>query len=338
MKYEDSGVNIGKGKRAMEAISRHVKSTWTSDVLSDTGAFGGLYALGDRCQEPVLVSSMDGVGTKIIIARLAERYDTVGQDLVNHCVNDILVQGARPLFFLDYIASGALGTEVVASIVEGISVACKEHGCALIGGETAEMPDVYQGEDFDLAGCIVGVIEKEEIIDGSAITSGDRVIALPSNGCHTNGYSLVRKIVFGELGLGVNDFVDELGCTVADEFLKIHASYLDSFDVIRRGARIKGMAHITGGGIPDNLDRILPVSCDAEIKKGSWPVPKVFDFLQKKGGVSDTEMYHVFNMGLGMMLVVSQEDEQKILSNLAGKMAIHSVGEIVKGNRTVSLV
>lgn len=338
MKYEDSGVDIEKGKQAKEAISRHVKSSWTPEVLSDTGAFGGLYALGDRCSEPVLVSSMDGVGTKIIIAKLAGRFNTVGQDLVNHCVNDILVQGARPLFFLDYIASGALDPEVVAALVEGIAVACKEHGCALIGGETAEMPDVYQGDDFDLAGCIVGVVDKEEIIDGKAIVPGDRVIALPSNGCHTNGYSLVRKIVFGELGLNANDFVDELGCTVADEFLKVHASYLDAFDVIRKVAHIKGMAHITGGGIPDNLDRILPAACDAEIKKGSWPIPKVFEFLTEKGGVSEAEMYQVFNMGLGMMIVISKEDEQKIMSDLAGEMTIHSVGEIVKGSGTVSLV
>ena len=257
---------------------------------------------------------------------------------MNHCVNDILVQGARPLFFLDYIASGALDPEVVAALVEGIAVACKEHGCALIGGETAEMPDVYQGDDFDLAGCIVGVVDKEEIIDGKAIVPGDRVIALPSNGCHTNGYSLVRKIVFGELGLNANDFVDELGCTVADEFLKVHASYLDAFDVIRKVAHIKGMAHITGGGIPDNLDRILPAACDAEIKKGSWPIPKVFEFLTEKGGVSEAEMYQVFNMGLGMMIVISKEDEQKIMSDLAGEMTIHSVGEIVKGSGTVSLV
>jgi phosphoribosylformylglycinamidine cyclo-ligase len=336
MKYKDSGVNIDKAKRAKAAMIKHVKSTWSPQVLSGPGAFGGMFSLAGY-KDPVLVSSVDGVGTKLIVARVAGRCDTVGQDLVNHCVNDILVQGARPLFFLDYIASGSLDPDVVTSIVEGIAIACRAHGCALIGGETAEMPDVYHGEDFDLAGCIVGVVEKGEIIDGSTISPGDRVIGLPSNGLHTNGYSLARKIVFGELKLRVEDYVDELGCTVGEELLKIHVSYLDAFSRISRIATVKAMAHITGGGIKDNLSRVLPGTCDARIEKGTWPVPRVFDFLREKGEVGESEMYQVFNMGLGMTLVVSAGDEKKILSSLKKEMDVYSVGEIVAGRGAVTL-
>jgi phosphoribosylformylglycinamidine cyclo-ligase len=337
MKYEESGVDIERGKRAKKAMAKHVSSTWGPEVLSETGAFGGLFRLGAGYEDPVLVSSVDGVGTKLIAARLAGRYDTVGQDLVNHCVDDILVQGARPLFFLDYIASGSLDPVVVVSVVEGISIACRAHRCALIGGETAEMPDVYQGEDFDLAGCIVGVVERANIIDGSGIQPGDRVLGLPSNGLHTNGYSLVRKIVFDKLGLGVGDFVDELGCTVGDELLKIHRSYLDAFDRISAFVPVKGMAHITGGGIRDNLARVLPDDCSAVIRKGTWPVPKVFDFLQIGGGVEQAEMFQVFNMGLGMLVIIDADDEKRVIDELRGTLEIYSVGGIEKGDGTVSL-
>ena len=338
MRYKDSGVSIDRGRRAKDAIARHVKSTRTPEVLSETGAFGGLFALPERYESPVLVSSIDGVGTKLIVARLAGRFDTVGQDLVNHCVNDILVQGATPLFFLDYVASGVLDPDVAAAVVEGIAVACRSHGCALIGGETAEMPDVYQGEDFDLAGCIVGVVERKDIVDGSTIVPGDRVLGLPSNGLHTNGYSLVRSIFFDKLGLGVDDYVDELGCQVGEELLKVHVPYLETFIMIHRFARVKGMAHITGGGISDNLSRILPSGCDARIGKGTWPGLKIFDFLREKGDITEAEMYQVFNMGLGMLLVVGADDEERILSNLEGKTPIHSVGEIVPGNGTVHVI
>jgi phosphoribosylformylglycinamidine cyclo-ligase len=337
MKYRDSGVDIEKGKLAKKAMIEHVRKTWTPRVLSGPGAFGGMFSLSGF-GDPVLVSSVDGVGTKLIVARMAGRYDTVGQDLVNHCVNDILVQGARPLFFLDYIASGSLDPAVVLSIVEGLSIACREHGCALIGGETAEMPDLYQGEDFDLAGCIVGVVEKDAIVDGSAVLPGDRVIGLPSNGLHTNGYSLARKIVFDKLGLRPNDRVEELGCTVAEALLKVHVPYLAAFTEISSVGKVKAMAHITGGGIADNLSRVLPRSCGATVFKGSWPVPKIFEFLWTKGEVDETEMYQVFNMGLGMTFVVSAEDEKKILSRLGKELEIHSVGEIVSGTGGVSLV
>ena len=336
MKYKDSGVNIEKAKRAKGAMITHVKSTWTPEVLSGPGAFGGMYSLAGY-KDPVLVSSVDGVGTKLIVARMAGRFDTVGQDLVNHCVNDILVQGARPLFFLDYIASGSLDPGVVTSLVEGMAIACRTHRCALIGGETAEMPDVYQGEDFDLAGCIIGVVEREDIINGRKVAPGDRVIALPSNGLHTNGYSLARKIVFEELQLGVGDFVDELGCTVGDALLKVHVSYLDAFTKISEVAKVKAMAHITGGGIKDNFERVLPGACDARIRKGTWPALKVFDFLGKRGKVEESEMYQVFNMGVGMILVVSAADEKKILSSLGSEMNIYSIGEIVAGRGSVIL-
>jgi len=337
MKYKDSGVNIEKAKRAKTAMLEHVKKTWTPQVLSGPGAFGGMFSLAGY-RNPVLVSSVDGVGTKLIVARMAGRYDTVGQDLVNHCVNDILVQGARPLFFLDYIASGSLDPAVVTSIVEGLSIACREHGCALIGGETAEMPDLYQGEDFDLAGCIVGVVERDEIVDGSSVVPGDRVIGLPSNGLHTNGYSLARKIVFDKLGLRAGDRVEELGCTVAEALLRVHVPYLAAFAKISAIGKVKAMAHITGGGIADNFSRVLPRTCGARVFKGSWPVPKIFDFLRTKGEVDEAEMYQVFNMGLGMTLVVSGEDEKKILSSLGKELEIHSVGEIVAGKGGVSLV
>ena len=336
MKYKDSGVNIEKAKRAKTDMIKHVKSTWTPEVLSGPGAFGGMYSLAGY-RDPVLVSSVDGVGTKLIVARMAGRFETVGQDLVNHCVNDILVQGAKPLFFLDYIASGCLDPDVVTSIVEGIAIACRTHRCALIGGETAEMPDVYQGEDFDLAGCIIGVVERGDIIDGSKVAPGDRVIALPSNGLHTNGYSLARKIIFEELQLGVGDYIGELGCTVGEELLKVHVSYLDAFTRISKVAKVKAMAHITGGGIKDNLSRVLPGTCDARIEKGAWPVLRVFDFLGKKGEVEEPEMYQVFNMGLGMTLVVSAADEKRILSSLGSEMDVYTVGEIVAGRGSVVL-
>lgn len=337
MKYRESGVNIEKAKLAKKAMLEHVRKTWTPRVLSGPGAFGGMFSLSGF-RDPVLVSSVDGVGTKLIVARMAGRYDTVGQDLVNHCVNDILVQGARPLFFLDYIASGSLDPAVVLSIVEGLSIACRAHGCALIGGETAEMPDLYQGEDFDLAGCIVGVVERDEIVDGSSVVPGDRVIGLPSNGLHTNGYSLARKIVFDKLGLRAGDRVEELGCTVADALLEVHVPYLAAFTKINSVGKVKAMAHITGGGIADNFARVLPRSCDARVFKGTWPVPKIFDFLRARGEVDEAEMYQVFNMGLGMTFVVSPEDEKKILARLGTELGICRVGEIAAGTGGVALV
>jgi phosphoribosylformylglycinamidine cyclo-ligase len=333
MKYDDSGVNIDRADRAKASIAERVKATWGPGVLSDTGAFGGLFALDRSYKDPVLVSSIDGVGTKLLVAVKANRYDTVGQDLVNHCVNDILVQGARPLFFLDYFAAGVLQPEVVESVVSGLATACGENGCALIGGETAEMPGLYGSDDFDLAGCVVGVVEKDKIIDGRHIEPGDVVYGLPSSGLHTNGYSLVRKIVFEEMGLGVDDEVEELGCTVGGELLRIHRSYLRPVTTLMETVRIKGLAHITGGGIVGNLPRILPKDCGAVIHKGSWPVPPVFELLRKRGGVDEPEMFRVFNMGLGMLVVVGGDDAEKLQHSQGA--AVHRVGEIRPGDGTV---
>jgi len=285
----------------------------------------------------VLVSSMVGVGTKILVASMARRFDPVGQDLVNHCVNDILVQGARPLSFLDYIAAGTLDPAIVAGVVSGLSKACRENGCALIGGETAEMPGVYHGDDFDLAGTIIGVVERDRIIDGRTIVPGDVILGLESNGLHTNGYSLARRIVFDALGLSVDDRVEELGGTVADELLRVHRSYLAPVFELMESVTVKGLAHITGGGVLENLPRILPASCAAVIRNGSWPVPAVFRFLAAKGEVAEMEMFRVFNMGLGMLVVVGKDDAPRVAKTAAG-LTVHTVGEVTTGDRVVTVV
>ena len=336
MKYKDSGVNIEKAGRIKKSLSQLVKASWGENVLSEIGHFGGLFSLPAGYKEPVLVSSVDGVGTKVLVAKMAGVFDTVGQDLVNHCANDILVQGARPLFFLDYVAAGVLDEEVVVSLVAGLGKACAENGCALIGGETAEMPGLYQGSEFDLAGCIVGIVEKSSIIDGSRVEPGDVVFALPASGMHTNGYSLARKIFFDQQGLRVNDRVDELGCTVGEELLKVHTSYVKPVTELIHRADVKGLAHITGGGVIENLPRILPRSCDAVINKGAWPVLPVFTYLQEKGNISETEMYTVFNMGLGMIVITGPEDADSVLK-YNGDMDIYRVGEITAGEGKVVL-
>jgi phosphoribosylformylglycinamidine cyclo-ligase len=336
MKYQDSGVNIEKAGRIKKSLSQLVKASWDEHVLSEIGHFGGLFSLPGGFKEPVLVSSVDGVGTKVLVAKMAGVYDTVGQDLVNHCANDILVQGARPLFFLDYIAAGELDEGVVISVVAGLSKACANNGCALIGGETAEMPGLYQGSEFDLAGCIVGVVEKSSIIDGRRITPGDAVFALPSSGLHTNGYSLARRIFFDRLGLGIGDRVDELGCTVGEELLKVHTSYVRPVNGLIQRADVKGLAHITGGGLIENLPRILPRSCNAVIDRGSWPVPPVFTFLRERGEIDEREMYTVFNMGLGMIVITSPEDAGSVLKFNDGP-DIYRVGRITAGEGKVVL-
>jgi phosphoribosylformylglycinamidine cyclo-ligase len=313
-----------------------VKKTWGDDVLSQIGSFGGLFRVPSGMRDPVLVSSMDGVGTKLLVARAARRYDTIGQDLVNHCVNDILVQGARPLFFLDYVAAGTIQPEMIASIVSGLAQACGENGCALIGGETAEMPGLYQPGDFDLAGTIVGVVERDGIIDGAGIVPGDVVFALPSNGLHTNGYSLARRVAFDTLGLEIDARVEELGGTVADEYLRVHRSYRAAVDEIAAAVKIKGLAHITGGGVLENLPRILPDGCGARIRRGSWPVPAVFEWIAKHGDVVEGEMYRVFNMGAGMLVVVSAEDAARMPASADG-LALSRAGDIVRGDGSVSV-
>jgi phosphoribosylformylglycinamidine cyclo-ligase len=337
MRYRDSGVDIDKANEATRAIARLVRDTWGAEVLSEIGHFGGLFEVPRTYRQPVLVSSMDGVGTKILVARAAGKFDTVGQDLVNHCVNDILVQGARPLFFLDYVAAGKLDPAMVASVVSGLARACRENGCALIGGETAEMPGLYQGQDFDLAGTIVGIVERDRVIDGKGIVPGDVVFALPSSGLHTNGYSLARRVVFEAMGLGMDSRVDALGCTVGEEMLRIHRSYLAPVTEIAATAGIKGLAHITGGGIVENLPRILPPGCAARIHRSSWPVLPIFELIARGGEVVEGEMYRVFNMGAGMLVVVSAEDATAVPTQ-AGGLPVYRVGEIARGERNVTLV
>ncbi len=305
LSYRSAGVDLEAADRAKGALKHLVARTRDEHTLSELGLFGGLYALPPEFQHPVLVSSADGVGTKLKLAFLTGRHDTVGQDLVNHCVNDILVQGARPLFFLDYLAAGHLEEGVVTDVVKGVAQACLENRCALLGGETAEMPDFYSRGEYDLAGFITGVVEREQILDGSRIQPGDILLGLGSTGLHTNGYSLARRIVFQEMALGVNDPLPDLGETVAGALLSIHRSYLRSVHPLLDRGLIHGLAHITGGGIPGNLPRILPPGVGARIDTGSWEIPPLFRVLQAGGGVAEAEMFRVFNMGVGMIVVTS---------------------------------
>ena len=326
-KYQAAGVDLTTASRATERISRHARTTFNSRVLGDIGFFGGLYHL-EKYRDPVLVSSADGVGTKVRIAAMLGRYDTVGQDLVNHCINDILVGGAKPLFFLDYIAMGKLDADAADSLVEGLARACREAGVVLIGGETAEMPGVYVGKEFDLAGFIVGVVEKDEIIDGSAINEGDAIIGIPSSGLHTNGFSLVRK------AFGLDDdpselerFYPELERTLGEELLEPHRCYLGV--VVGLLDRIKGMAHITGGGFRENVPRALPKGLAAQIDASTWSVPPVFRLIQNAGQVSDDEMYNVFNMGIGLVVTTLTENASVLLQEIPGSVEI---GEVVRGD------
>jgi phosphoribosylformylglycinamidine cyclo-ligase len=336
--YRDAGVDIDAANRAMGGISALLKATRTEDTLSDLGVFGGLYRVPRGLESPVLVASTDGVGTKLKIAFLTGRHDTVGEDLVNHCVNDILVQGARPLFFLDYIGLGRLEPGTVEALVEGIARGCRANGCALLGGETAEMPDFYAPGEYDLAGTIVGIVEEARIVDGSGIRAGDVVIALASSGLHTNGYSLARRIVFERLGLGVSDPFPEEGESVGEVLLRVHRSYLRAVRPLLEEGRVRGMAHVTGGGLVENLPRVLPEGVSARIDRSSWEVPPLFRVLQEAGRVETAEMFRAFNMGVGMVVVVRRDDADAALAALggAGERA-WVVGEITPGDRSVDL-
>jgi phosphoribosylformylglycinamidine cyclo-ligase len=318
MDYRQSGVDIDAGNEVVRRIKSLARGTYTSGVLSGIGSFGGLFALDRSILEPVLVASADGVGTKLKVAIMAGVHDTIGVDLVNHCVNDILVQGARPLFFLDYLATGRLSPDVAEQIVRGMADACRANGCALLGGETAEMPGFYADGEYDVAGFIVGVVSKPDVIDGRGIQAGDVLIALPSSGLHTNGYSLARKIAFDLLGLDVGSHVPELGETVGDALLRPHRSYLNDIQPLLDGKWIKGMAHITGGGVPENLPRILPDGRSFQLDRASWRVPPVFRWLQEAGRIEDAEMFRAFNMGIGLILVSSPSDAPHLLAALSG--------------------
>lgn len=305
--YGAAGVDIDAQDEALGRIKKKVRGTFTPGVLSDIGSFGGLFQPDlTGLSEPVLVASADGVGTKLTAARLAGDYSTVGRDLVNHCINDILVQGARPLFFLDYVGAGVLDPAAMDQLVGGVAAGCKENGCALLGGETAEMPGFYQPGDYELAGFIVGLADKSRLIDGSRVQDGDLLLGLPSAGLHTNGYSLARKVFFDNLGLGVKDRIPGATTreTVAELLLSPHLSYLRAIEPWLADDRLHAMAHITGGGLTDNVPRVLPESFGATIKVGAWEIPEVFYILQEHGDVDTEEMFRVFNMGIGMVLVV----------------------------------
>jgi phosphoribosylformylglycinamidine cyclo-ligase len=338
MDYKASGVDIDAGTETVRRIKGLARSTFTSGVLSEIGSFGGLFRLEPGAhQDPVLVASADGVGTKLKVAFLANRHDTVGEDLVNHCVNDILVQGARPLFFLDYLATGRLSPDVAEQIITGIARGCRANGCALLGGETAEMPGFYAAGEYDLAGFIVGAVNRAALVDGSRLRAGDRLIGVPSTGLHTNGYSLARHIVFEQLGLGVGDRVPELGQTVGDALLAVHRSYLPLAAPLLEARLVRGLAHITGGGITDNLPRIFPAGLGAVVDRSAWDAPPLFRFLRRAGDVPVEDMYRTFNMGIGLIVACAREDEGTVLSALsaAGEPGARVIGEMVPGERAV---
>lgn len=327
--YRNAGVDIEAGDETVKKIKGFAKSTFNKNVLSEIGLFGAFYQPDlVRYKEPVLVSSVDGVGTKLKIAFASDRHDTVGQDLVNHCVNDISVCGAKPLYFLDYLAFGKLIPDKAAKIIEGFSIACRENDCALIGGETAEMPGLYSKDEYDMSGTIVGIVDKSKIIDGKNIKRGDILIGYPSNGLHTNGYSLARKVLFPKFK--VDDKIDELGSTLGDELLRIHKSYLSLISHLKNKMKIKGLSHITGGGIIGNTKRVLPEGLKLKIDWEKWEIPAIFRLIQEAGRINADEMRNVFNLGIGLIAIISPDDENKILS-LSAEMNEHpvKVGEVI---------
>ena len=337
LSYKKSGVDIDEGERFVRLISPIAKKTFRPEVLTDIGLFSALFKLNlTKYKEPVLVSGTDGVGTKLKIAFMMDKHDTVGIDLVAMCVNDILTTGAEPLFFLDYFATAKLHADKASKIIEGIVKGCEEAGCSLIGGETAEMPGFYQEGEYDISGFSVGVVDQEKIINGSSIREGDVIIGLASNGLHSNGYSLIRKLFFDKKKMNVETYVPELGVKLGDELLKPTRIYVKAFMALKDSLEIKGMAHITGGGIPGNLLRILPEGICANIRNNSWPVPPIFKITEKIGNISDDEMKKTFNMGIGYIMVVSETDSTDAISllNNAGYKAF-IVGVIEKGGRSV---
>ncbi len=323
--YASAGVDINAADQAKRRLHAHVRSTFGPQVLGDIGLFSGLYQLSGF-RNPVLSASTDGVGTKVKIAQALGRHDSIGVDLVHHSVNDILTSGARPLFFLDYIGLGKMDAAVVEAIVSGLARACKGVGCALLGGETAEMPGTYKVGDYDLAGCIVGAVERDEVIDGSKIGAGDVLLGLPSSGLHTNGYSLARRIFdLDDNPKALEKHYPELGRTLGEALLEPHRCYLNELSPVL--PKVKGLAHITGGGLPGNVPRVLPKGLAARFKEGSWPLPPIFWMMQERGGIERDEMYRVFNMGLGMVVAVAPADADPLLKALPGAMIVGDVGK-----------
>ena len=328
--YSSAGVNIDEADRAVASIRTMARRTFSKSVLTDIGSFGGGFLL-QGFREPVLVSSADGVGTKLNLAFMTGRHDTIGEDLVNHCVNDIAVQGARPLFFLDYFAVGKLDARVAAEVVSGIARGCKANGCALIGGETAEMPGLYKEGEYDVAGFIVGAVEKKRMLTGKDIKAGDLLLGLPSLGLHTNGYSLARTLLFDIADYKHDTHVAELGMTVAEQFLKPHKSYLKPLMALHDAKILKGAAHITGGGITDNTPRVLPKGLGAKIRLDSWKIPPVFELMKSIGNLEDGDFRRTFNLGIGMIFVVSPKDLKAASAALKRlKQPFHEIGEVVK--------
>jgi phosphoribosylformylglycinamidine cyclo-ligase len=319
--YRQSGVDIDAGNEIVRRIKEMARSTYGAGVLGGVGSFGGLFAVDPAVPEPVLVASADGVGTKLKVAFMAGVHDTIGADLVNHCVNDILVQGARPMFFLDYLATGRLAPDVAEQIVRGVATACRENRCALLGGETAEMPGFYADGEYDVAGFIVGIVPRAKIVDGRSIAPGDAIVALPSAGLHTNGYSLARRIAFDVLRLRIDSRIEGLGETVGEALLRPHRSYLAAVGPLLDRGWIKGMAHITGGGLVENLPRTLPAGAHYSIDRASWQVPPIFTWLQDGGAIDAGEMFRVFNMGVGLVMVTASDHAAPLVA------ALESAGE-----------
>lgn len=337
--YADAGVSIDNANLAVEKIKQYAKSTFNDRTLTEIGSFGGMFdGAFPSLHEPILVASADGVGTKLKVAIDAGIHNTIGQDLVNHCVNDILVQGARPLFFLDYFATGKLEPEVTASVVEGVATGCRENGCVLLGGETAEMPGLYNDGEYDIAGFIVGIVDKEKIIDGSRILPGDAVLGLTSNGLHTNGYSLARKLFYEVGGYKVTEQMGALGETLGEALLKPHKSYLHLLNGLLDRGIIKGLAHITGGGLYENIPRVLPEGTSVEISKGTWPEPPIFGLMQRLGDVREREMYRTFNMGVGMVIICRPSDVEEIKEHFIHiEDPCFEIGKVVQGDGEVEI-
>jgi phosphoribosylformylglycinamidine cyclo-ligase len=338
--YKKAGVDIYEAEKFVKMISPIVRTTFRKEVLTDIGLFAGLFKLDIRkYKEPVLVSGTDGVGTKLKIAFQADKHDTVGIDLVAMCVNDILTLGAEPLFFLDYFATGKLNAEKASQVIKGIVEGCRLSGCALIGGETAEMPGFYKKNEYDLSGFAVGVVNKSDIIHGKAINEGDVIIGVASSGLHSNGFSLVRKVLFDIGKIKIDQYVSELGCSIAEELLKPTEIYVKAYFTLKGKVKIKGMAHITGGGIPGNLPRILPKGKTSVIYKNSWEIHPIFQFIQKIGKITEVEMFKVFNMGIGYIFVVDAQDVKKALSQINNKgYRAYLIGEIVKGKGEIRII
>jgi phosphoribosylformylglycinamidine cyclo-ligase len=334
IRYRDAGVNIDEADRAVSLIRKHARSTFNPRVLTDIGAFGGGFELRGY-KQPVLVSSADGVGTKLKVAFLANRHDTIGEDLVNHCVNDIAVQGALPLFFLDYFAVGRLDARVAGEVIAGVARGCRNNHCALVGGETAEMPGLYSEGEYDLAGFIVGAVEKRQMLTGAGIRTGDVLIGLASNGLHTNGYSLARKLLFDVAGYSAGQRLPGCEGTAGEELLKVHRSYLKPIRALLDAKLLKGAAHITGGGITDNLPRILPRGLGAQIDTGAWEIPPLFELLRKIGNVPEEDYRRTFNLGIGMILVVGRRNLDRALA-VIGKLGetYYRIGSVIEARRT----